>query len=122
MGFINYWMPLLPFLTITALEKFEKLLMITQQKHTKPVSYTHLDVYKRQVEDTSYIATLLMPLSQSDVARACAAFSVLPYICLLYTSRDSAFLILSLSVKVIQQVSMSNSVSLRTKMCIRDRH
>ena len=33
MGFINYWMPLLPFLTITALERFEKLLMITQQKH-----------------------------------------------------------------------------------------
>ena len=31
------------------------------------------------VEDTSYIATLLMPLSQSDAASACAAFSVLPY-------------------------------------------
>ena len=31
------------------------------------------------VEDTSYSATRLIPLSQSLAASACAAFSVLPY-------------------------------------------
>ena len=56
-----------------------------QKKHFKPVSYTHLDVYKRQLKEHSLIMKVNM-IRTPNLKIECP----LPYYnspCLLYTSR-----------------------------------
>ena len=66
--------------------------------YNNPVSYTHLDVYKRQVEDDLTFATMLKTWlgkkgfsvdTASSNARARKQLDAQPYDCLLYTSFGS---------------------------------
>ena len=69
---------------LTRGQLLEKLWDIDERfvdEHT-PVSYTHLDVYKRQVVDRKGRGLLFT----ADAAKP-MFFSALPYTCLLYTSR-----------------------------------
>ena len=52
---------------------------------TRTVSYTHLDVYKRQATTLAAASALGWP--SASMALACAARSLLDASCLLYTSR-----------------------------------
>ena len=54
-----------------------------------PVSYTHLDVYKRQVENTAYSESLWKKIDEFTIRyrEMYTTDSIKDMVCLLYTSR-----------------------------------
>ena len=78
---------LLPLATVERnLQLCAEMAMLPKKQWTqRAVSYTHLDVYKRQLVDL--FATILSGRRHLSARDADAALDILRYTCLLYTSR-----------------------------------